>query len=131
MCDAKFYTSDLSEKTISKTVDDMKLRGTNLGLLVCSQDTKLHTYDQMYKESRVLNLKALKLRPSQNPEKSDLNPDEYLLDYITVKNQILIESKIEDLVEEFRERQLALRQAEALGGLLVLPTGGHGRRGRT
>ena len=45
VCDAKFYTSDLSEKTISKTVDDMKLRGTNLGLLVCSQDTKLHTYD--------------------------------------------------------------------------------------
>ncbi len=38
---------------------------------------------------------------------------------------------VEDLVEEFGEGQLALRQAEALSGLLVLPTGGHGRRGRT
>ena len=57
----------------------------------------------MYKESRVLNLKALKLRPSQNSEKSDLNPDEYLLEYITVKNQILLEAKIEDLVEEFMD----------------------------
>lgn len=38
---------------------------------------------------------------------------------------------VEDFIEQLGERQLPLGQAEALSGLLVLPAGGHGRRGRT
>jgi hypothetical protein len=36
VCDAKFYSSDIPEKVILKTLDDMSLRSTEHGLLICS-----------------------------------------------------------------------------------------------
>ena len=40
VCDAKFYTNEIPEKVILKTIDDMRLRDTTHGLLICSQDTR-------------------------------------------------------------------------------------------
>jgi hypothetical protein len=46
--DAKYYTSQLAQSTIDKTVDDMNLRCDKeheaYGLLICSQSTKLDEF---------------------------------------------------------------------------------------
>lgn len=47
--DAKYYKSELSQGTIEKTVDDMKLRRTNWGLLVCSDETKTTIFEELTK----------------------------------------------------------------------------------
>ena len=36
VCDAKYYTNEVPEKVILKTLDDMRLRGTPYGILICS-----------------------------------------------------------------------------------------------
>jgi len=41
VCDAKHYTSELGKSTIQKTLDDMRLRETEYGILICSEDTKM------------------------------------------------------------------------------------------
>lgn len=46
--DAKYYTSQLSQDTIDKTIDDVSLRCDDKfeawGLIVCSESTKLDEY---------------------------------------------------------------------------------------
>ena len=49
IADAKYYSSELSLGTIIKTLDDMALRNTSYGLLVCSENTKCTAYDQLSK----------------------------------------------------------------------------------
>jgi hypothetical protein len=51
ICDAKLYTNDLPEKVILKTLDDMKLRDTTFGILICSKDTKTTTFDKMMRQN--------------------------------------------------------------------------------
>jgi len=48
MCilDAKYYNSELSISTVEKTLDDMKLRGTKYGIIICSEDAKTTIVDQ-------------------------------------------------------------------------------------
>ena len=45
--DAKHYTTDVSAGTIRKTLDDMALRDTPFGLLVCSEIAGLSSYNFM------------------------------------------------------------------------------------
>ena len=39
--DAKHYVSEISKDTIKKTLDDMVLRDTPFGLLVCSEKAQM------------------------------------------------------------------------------------------
>jgi hypothetical protein len=50
VCDAKFYTNEIPEKIIAKTLDDMRLRNTTFGILICSQETKSQEFDRMMAE---------------------------------------------------------------------------------
>ena len=45
--DAKYYSSDISTETIRKTLDDMALRNTPYGLLVCSEQAGFAKFEQM------------------------------------------------------------------------------------
>ena len=89
VCDAKFYTNDLPERIILKTIDDMQLRDTEFGLLICSSQTKTKSYTEMPIEKRK-NLKLVKLRPATGKVSTELNSDEYMPEYNTEKNKILI-----------------------------------------
>jgi len=53
VCDAKYYTSEIPDKIIDKTLDDMRLRNTNYGILICSEDTKT---DKIKQNVRLLKL---------------------------------------------------------------------------
>ena len=90
MCDAKLYTSDLPEKVILKTLDDMQLRNTQYGLLICSQDTKTGSFDLMYRQQKTKCLKLLKLRQDKPSGPHRDNHDEYMPAYLTQTNQILV-----------------------------------------
>ena len=63
----------------------MQLRDTNFGLLICSQDTKTHSFDSMHKQSLTGQLKLLKLRigkPNLGGDQRD-NYQEYMPEYLT------------------------------------------------
>ena len=45
--DAKYYQTEIATSTIRKTLDDMLLRETPYGLLVCSERSGLATFNQM------------------------------------------------------------------------------------
>ena len=47
VCDAKYYTNEVPEKVILKTVDDMRLRDTAHGILICSQSARTQEYKQL------------------------------------------------------------------------------------
>jgi len=49
--DAKYYNSELSLATIEKTLDDMVLRGTSHGIVVCSEDAKSTLIESMITQS--------------------------------------------------------------------------------
>jgi hypothetical protein len=57
MCvfDAKYYNSELSIGTVEKTLDDMKLRGTKYGIVICSEDAKTTVVDQVISLDSKLN----------------------------------------------------------------------------
>lgn len=45
--DAKFYTTEVSSDTIKKTLNDMELRGTPFGILVCSEGAGVAKFASM------------------------------------------------------------------------------------
>lgn len=45
--DAKFYQTEISSATIRKSLDDMALRDTPYGLLVCSEGAGLAKFKHM------------------------------------------------------------------------------------
>ena len=68
--DAKYYDSELPRNVILKTLDDMRLRKTEYGVLVCSAATRHYELDAMsVKEKKQLCL--LKLHESKDLNKAD------------------------------------------------------------
>jgi hypothetical protein len=59
VCDAKFYTNEIPEKVVEKTLDDMRLRNTPYGILICSCETKSSEFDRVMaqKNSHLLLIK--------------------------------------------------------------------------
>jgi len=47
VCDAKYYTNEVPEKVILKTLDDMRLRGTPYGILICSENARSQEYRKL------------------------------------------------------------------------------------
>lgn len=63
VCDAKYYTSQLSQGTVDKTVDDLYLRCDDVyeayGLLICSENTKLNEYESQPQDQKLFLIKLV------------------------------------------------------------------------
>jgi hypothetical protein len=81
--DAKFYTNEIPEKVIEKTLDDMALRKTNYGILICSEKAKHTEFDNM-KGKKGLRLLVLKSNEDTDPYSM------YATEYMTRDNQLLV-----------------------------------------
>jgi hypothetical protein len=53
--DAKYYNSELSIGTVEKTLDDMVLRKSKYGIVICSEDAKTTIVDQVINLDTKLN----------------------------------------------------------------------------
>jgi hypothetical protein len=120
VADAKYYKhSDLGKATIDKTRDDMKLRNTPLGIIVCSDETKISSENEsltwwhpeefsqekitskrhpglrmvMLKESKKFDIKFLK-ELSENTTQYEVS--DFLPEYLTRSNLNLLKDCIEE-----------------------------------
>jgi len=59
--DAKYYNSELPMKEIKKTLDDMALRETSNGILICSEKTGLNQISK--RKTALKDVKIIKLKP--------------------------------------------------------------------
>jgi hypothetical protein len=93
--DAKFYTSQLSQLTIEKTVDDLNLRCDDAfkayGLLVCSDETKLDEYKSQTQSSKLYLIKLDKVPQEAFVQKifhsdPELYASDLLVDYLNEQN---------------------------------------------
>lgn len=73
--DAKFYSDNIPKEVIEKTLDDMNLRKTDYGILICSENTKRTLFDNIPDKK---GLKLLILKPSEGENPCSPYTDEYL-----------------------------------------------------
>ena len=111
--DAKFYTTQLAQSTIDKTVDDMRLRCDDefqaFSILICSQQTKLNEYYSQ-KQADGLHLVTLISKPDEKftgqifMKNQDLFASDLLIDYLSKENLKFIQTQIEIIVRKYKLR---------------------------
>ena len=100
VCDAKYYTNEVPEKVILKTLDDMRLRNTPYGILICSQNARTQEYRSLVAQNKCKNLELVKLRPGKPTGSHKDNEEEYMPEYLTEKNATILEAVISDMIDD-------------------------------
>lgn len=83
--DAKFYSNEIPVKVIEKTLDDMRLRSTRHGILICSELTGRQEFDSI-KQSKIKGLKLIKLQREAGLAEPN-GTCRYAAEYMTRDNQ--------------------------------------------